>query len=47
VQEVSINPATKMQDIVALDEEMEFQIISDSSEDGPILLSLKRIQYEK
>lgn len=47
LQEVSINPAVKMQDVVRLDEEMEFQVISDGDEDGPIMLSLKRIQYEK
>ena len=47
LQEVSINPADKMQDLVHLDEEMEFQVISDGDEDGAIMLSLKRIQYEK
>ncbi|TFJ86067.1 hypothetical protein NSK_002887 [Nannochloropsis salina CCMP1776] len=46
-REVSINPADKMQDIVRLDEELEFQVISDGDEDGAIMLSLKRIQYEK
>eukprot|EP00952_Eustigmatos_sp_NYUAD-ZCMA_P002196 9799-Eustigmatos_ZCMA.PRE.1 len=36
-----------MQDVVRLDEELEFQVLSETNDDGPILLSLKRIQYEK
>jgi small subunit ribosomal protein S1 len=34
-----------VEDMVALDEEMDFQIISDEDENGQLLVSIRRIQY--
>lgn len=36
-----------MEDMVALDEEMDFQIISDEDENGQLLVSIRRIQYRQ
>jgi hypothetical protein len=47
LQEVNIDPGVKVQDVVRLDEEMEFQVISDGDEEGVAMLSLKRMQYER
>jgi len=47
-QEAHINPAVKLQDVVHLDTEMEFQVMTDPDDEaGVVLLSLRRIQYEK
>jgi small subunit ribosomal protein S1 len=37
----------ELSDIVPLDTEMEFQIISEEDENGQLIVSLKRIQYKK
>ena len=36
-----------IENLVALDQDMEFQIISDEDENGQLLVSIRRIQYRK
>lgn len=36
-----------IEDLVSLDNELEFQIISDEDENGQLLVSIRRIQYRK
>jgi small subunit ribosomal protein S1 len=39
------NPGDDIDDLVSLDQEMEFQIISEEDENGQLLVSIRRIQY--
>jgi len=47
-QEVAlVNIGKNIEDLVDLDDEMDFQIISDEDENGQLLVSIRRIQYRQ
>jgi len=47
-QEVAlVNVGKNIEDLVDLDDEMDFQIISDEDENGQLLVSIRRIQYRQ
>lgn len=46
-QEAALDQDIPIEEAVPLDTEMEFQIISDEDENGQLLVSVKRLQYQK
>lgn len=45
--EASLIPGADLESSVALEEEMDFQIISEEDENGQLLVSIRRIQYRQ
>merc|ERR1719502_399934 len=47
LREAALIPAGDISSSVGIDESRDFQIISDEDENGQLLVSIKRIEYEK